>query len=267
MAFISVEKKSRLRDNFTMLDFYDEEGVFSPQHLFKPDSSFPETVILTWQSAFETELKRRFAVKPFSKKFCVGGTYVTVNIFEFQQRQLGFALIPAGAPVASMVMEEMHAVGAGSFVFIGSCGYLLEDRTDMLIVPDRALRDEGTSYHYIQSDNEMLEIPTASFVKKFLEEIKVPYMTGATWTTDAIYRETPSAVGKAKEKGCICVEMECSGIMACAKAKKLKAYQILFTADKFSSDSWNIGRLKNMGFDSYGTYLEIILELAVKIRG
>ncbi|MCQ2397690.1 MAG: nucleoside phosphorylase [Sphaerochaetaceae bacterium] len=248
-----------------MLDFFNEEGVFSPAHLFEPDSSFPKTIILTWQSDFEKELKRRFAVQTFPKKFCVGGTYVTVYIFEFQKKQLGFAVIPASAPIVSMLMEEMSVAGAEKFVFIGSCGYLLGDKTDTLIVPDRALRDEGTSYHYIESDSDMIEVQTASYTEQFLRKIKVPYRTGATWTTDAVYRETPSAIKAAKEKGCICVEMECSGIMACAMAKGLKAYQILFTADKFSSEGWKKGRLKYMSSDSYGTYFAIVTELAAEV--
>ena len=163
-----------------------------------------------------------------------------------------------------MVMEELSAIGARNFVFLGSAGNLIDDN-DALIVPEKALRDEGTSYHYIESLDDFIKVETADFTASFLEEAKIPFRKGNTWTTDCFYRETKSAIGLVKEKGCICVEMECASIMAVAKSKNLNAYQLLFTADKLSSEDWDIGRLKNMSEDTHGVYLEIIIALAKRV--
>ncbi len=250
-----------------MLKYYNQNGIFNARNLYKKDDSYPKTVILTWQTQFLSELSKRFTVSDYNKKLCAGGTSVTTKVFELNGISLGFALLPAGGPIASMMMEEMAALGAERFIFIGSCGSLLDEKSDYLIVPTRALRDEGTSYHYLPADNEFIEIETAQFTDAFLDSVKVPHRMGSTWTTDAFYRETPGALKEARDKHCICVEMECASIMAVAKAKNIPTYQILFTADKLESENWNIGRLKNMGFTTYGTYLEIVLELAQRLAG
>ncbi len=245
-----------------MLKFYNQNGIFNARSLYRTDADYPKTVILTWQAKFLGELSRRFELSDYRIKLCAGGTSVVTKIFSDNEKQFGFALLPAGGPVASMMMEEMSALGAEKFIFIGSCGSLLDEQSDALIVPTRALRDEGTSYHYLPADTEFIEVETAQYTDRFLDSIKVPHRMGATWTTDAFYRETPSALKEARDKHCICVEMECASIMAVSKAKNIPTYQILFTADKLESDNWDIGRLKSMGFNTYGTYLEIILELA-----
>lgn len=250
-----------------MLKYYNQNGIFSARNLYKKDEDYPSVIIITWQSQFLSELTKRFTVSDYSKKLCAGGTSVITKIFELNEFKIGFALLPAGGPIASMMMEEMNALGAEQFVFIGSCGNLLDEKSDSLIVPTRALRDEGTSYHYLPADNEFIEIETSQFTDAFLDSVKVPHRMGATWTTDAFYRETPGALKEAREKHCICVEMECASIMAVAKAKNIPTYQILFTADKLESDNWNIGRLKSMGFSTYGTYLEIVLELVERLSG
>ena len=249
-----------------MLKYYNQNGIVNARNLYRKDENFPKTVILSWQVQFESELKRRFEVTDYSKKLCAGGCNIIIRTFDIEGVKLGFALLPAGGPIASMMMEEISALGAEKFVFIGSCGNLLDSKSDSLIVPTRALRDEGTSYHYLPSEEEFVEVETAQFTDAFLDEIKVPHKLGATWTTDAFYRETSGALKEARDKHCICVEMECASIMAVSKAKNLPAYQILFTADKLESDNWNLGRLKSMGFSTYGTYLEIAIELAEKVN-
>lgn len=248
-----------------MLRYQNQDGLITAQSIYKKDLNFPKTIILTWQTQFQVKLFAKFECKKYKKSLCAGGVSVVIYLFSNKEKNFAFALLPAGGPIVSMMMEELHALGAEKFLFIGSCGYIGAEKTDCLIVPSKALRDEGTSYHYIDGVEEFIDVDTWHFADKFLTDLDVPHKVGATWTTDTFYRETPNAKAEALQKGCICVEMECASIMAVAKAKQLRAYQLLFTADKLTSDGWNIGRLKNMKSDIYALYLEIILEMALQV--
>ena len=75
------------------------------------------------------------------------------------------------------------------------------------MIPTEAYRDEGTSYHYIESADYIKKL---SIVAEFFESKKLPYILGKTWTTDSFYRETEGNIEKRKKDGCISVEMECS---------------------------------------------------------
>ena len=289
-----------------MLGFFREDPLFKPTSLFEEDTDFPKTVILTWQDGFERELFDRYSPAEYSKRLCVGGLYSRILTFEpdgseagsdlrlpgslsareknhsqpcktsprrhaefpsHGKRPIAFALIPAGGPVVSMVMEELHALGANRFCFIGSSGCFSEKAGDSLILPTAALRDEGTSWHYIPDKELCIAVDTAEATENFLSGAKIPFVKGATWTTDAIYRETSGAMKKAHELGCICVEMECASIMAVARGIGVEAYQILFTADRLTSESWDIGRLKNMKKAAHAVYLDVIVGLATHVDG
>lgn len=249
-----------------MLGYFNEEPVLKANAFQTRDESFPKTMILSWQPGFENELKRKFSLKEYKKKLCAGGTIVTIYLFKSPKNgaELAFCLIPAGSPVAAMAMEELSVIGAENFVFIGSAGSLREENGDSLILPVKAFRDEGTSCHYLESADEFVSVGSADFTESFLKEEHVPYVKGCTWTTDAIYRETKSAINEAKKRGCICVEMECASIMAVAEARGFNAYQLLFTADKLVSKEWDAGRMINMEENAYSVYLEIIIRLAEK---
>lgn len=81
-----------------------------------------------------------------------------------------------------------------------------------IIIPVSAVRDEGTSYHYLEPSREVechkeaIEIAISS-----LKQMGIPFTTGKTWTTDALYRETPDMVELRRNEGCITAEMEDTG--------------------------------------------------------
>ena len=115
-----------------------------------------------------------------------------------------------GAPLAAAMLEEMIARGGRKFIACGGAGVLKREIVaGHLVVPTSAVRDEGTSYHYLPPDREVAAHPDAiAAIEAVLQQHHSPYLPGKTWTTDAFYRETPNKVKLRQEEGCVTVEME-----------------------------------------------------------
>ena len=246
-----------------MFKYFDEEPVLKPQHIVKPREGFPRCAIVTWQSSF-LRCAQKYGLKGLFTY--VGGITQPVYEIEYKGNKYAFAVIGMGGPNAASFIEEMTVMGTRDFVFMGSCGVIDKTIPTGLIVPDRAFRDEGTSWHYSPSKEEVLNIDTAAYTADFLTRAGIPFAKGATWTTDASYRETPSAVAYYRDRGCVCVEMECASVMAVAKYLGVKAYQIIFTADSLHGDKWEKGRLLGMADNAWEAYFLTALGLAESLN-
>lgn len=146
-----------------------------------------------------------------------------------------------GAPFAAAFVEEVIALGARKFVACGSCG-VLDGGIGVgdVIVPTSAVRDEGTSYHYLPPSREVA--PTANAlaaIERVLWAKDYAYVAGKTWTTDAFYRETRSKVDRRIAEGCITVEMEAAAYFAVARFRGVEFGQMLFAADDLSGEEWD----------------------------
>ena len=110
-------------------------------------------------------------------------------------------------------------MGAKKFVLFDSCEVLDDDNVkNKLIIPIFAIRDEGTSYHYIAPSPEIEANPhSVKILESVLSNCGYPYIKGKTWTSDAIYRETLPLIQECKQEGCIAVEMECASMLSVAK--------------------------------------------------
>jgi uridine phosphorylase len=136
---------------------------------------------------------------------------------------IGFVAGAVGAPFAVLVAEQLFASGCRLLISITSAGQLvpLRDPPYMILI-DKALRDEGTSYHYAAParfahiDGELLRTLAGTF-----DKVPVPVVTGATWTTDAPFRETAEAISSRRAEGLLAVEMEAAALYALAQQKNL----------------------------------------------
>jgi len=169
--------------------------------------------------------------------------------------------MPIGAPQAARVIEAMCAVGVKKFMVCGGAGTLDDKVTgSKTLIPTSAVRDEGTSYHYLPPSREVELNPQAEkAIEKVLKREGAEYAKVKTWTTDAIFRETADKVALRKSEGCDVVEMECSAFYAVAKHKKVVLGQILYAGDIVSTDEWDYR-------DWHGRYScrEKLFELATK---
>ena len=135
--------------------------------------------------------------------------------------QLGIVPCAVGAPFAVLVAEQLFSAGCRLLVSITSSGQLVELRPPpYFILIERSLRDEGTSYHYLPpSDFSAARPGLIAAMEGAFAGLKVPVERGATWTTDAPFRETPAAIADMKAMGLLAVEMEAAALYAFAEAR------------------------------------------------
>ncbi|MHB8647425.1 MAG: nucleoside phosphorylase [Thermomicrobiales bacterium] len=143
-----------------------------------------------------------------------------------------------GAPLAACLLEEVIAHGCRKFIACGGAGVLdPEIAVGQIVVPDRAVRDEGTSYHYLPPGREVAATPEAvAAIEATLARYGVPYRTGTTWTTDGLYRETREKMRLRKAEGCLTVEMEAATFFAVARFRGVQFGQMLYGGDDLSGE-------------------------------
>jgi uridine phosphorylase len=166
-----------------------------------------------------------------------------------------------GAPLAAGFLEELIARGCRSFVACGGAGVLVPDiAVGHVIVPTAAIRDEGTSYHYAAPTREAAPTPAAvDAIVATLGHHHVPFVTGKTWTTDGLYRETRGKVTRRVAEGCLTVEMEAAAFFAVAAFRGVALGQLLYAGDDLSGDDWD-----SRGWDDHAEGRELLFRLAAE---
>ncbi|MBQ9147966.1 MAG: nucleoside phosphorylase [Oscillospiraceae bacterium] len=193
---------------------------------------------------------------------------VHINVYAFKGTNIGVVQTQVGAPFTVGMIEDMATkFGSTKFVLFGSCGGLDRALTyGKLVVPSHAYRDEGTSYHYLPPA-DYVEIPGYPTVCRVLDRLRIPYVTGRSWTTDAFFRETRRNMERRKAEGCIAVEMELAACQAVADFRGYALYNFLYSADNLDHDQWDEGILSKIGMDERLRHFFIALEIAKEISG
>ncbi|WP_132425574.1 nucleoside phosphorylase [Pseudonocardia endophytica] len=145
-----------------------------------------------------------------------------------------------GAPLAAMFLEELVAMGVRAVVGVGGAGALLPELTlGHAVVLGSALRDEGTSLHYLPPGRVLDADPVGvDVLSSTLEAEGVPYVVGRCWTTDAVFRETQERVALRRGEGCAVVDMEASAAIAVARYRGVHYAQLLLAADSLAGPEW-----------------------------
>lgn len=140
--------------------------------------------------------------------------------FTVATQVVGIVGCAVGAPFAVLIAEELFASGCHFLISITSAGQItLAGKPPYFVVIDRALRDEGTSYHYTKpSEYSEAEPQLVAVAERALRSNGVNVITGSSWTTDAPFRETEEAIVAARSKGILAVEMEAAALYAFAHA-------------------------------------------------
>lgn len=213
-----------------------------------------------------------YAVKEFSGRK-IGQTGSANGIIPFYEitykgKKLGLVMSLLGAPAAVGEYEELFAMGVEKLLVFGTCGVLDKSIADCsVIIPSSAVRDEGTSYHYMPESDELeVNAGLLNKITDFFNSRNIKYTVGKVWTTDAFYRETKNKVARRKQEGCICVDMECSAIAALAAFRNKKAAQIFYSADNLDGEKYEVRSLSNdSNTDVKRKILELALEAATEI--
>ena len=168
---------------------------------------------------------------------------------------------PFGAPAAAALMDWLIAYGVRSVIAVGSCGALIDLPENAFVVPRRALRDEGTSYHYMPPARwSTLDRSVQRRIGDILDAENVLWKECDTWTTDAIYRETVDKLRRCRAEGCGVVDMECAALSAVAEFRGIEFGQFLFTADSLAdTDAYDA---RDWGAASLLPALKLCLKIA-----
>lgn len=199
------------------------------------------------------------------------GKFVTVSfnpyVYEVKINNCEFTLCqaPAGASVAVKLLDWLINYGVKEVLAVGSAGAITELPENEIFLVKKALRDEGTSYHYLDGNNIVnLNSNFTDKIQMALKNLNYNVKPVMTWTTDGFFRETESKLIKARKLGCQLVEMECSALAACSKFRNVKFGQILFTADSLA-DTDNYDK-RGWGKSFRRTSLDIGIKVLVKIN-
>lgn len=151
-----------------------------------------------------------------------------------------------GAPCAAMVLEKLIALGAKAVVALGWGGSLQSQvGLGSLVLPTVALGADGTSPHYRLADSDFTPDPgLCQRLKEYLArnpEPGIPWHSGAIWTTDAFYRETPAAVRHYQGRGVLAVDLEMAALFAVGRFRGIAVAGLLAVSDDLSALSWRPG--------------------------
>jgi len=148
-----------------------------------------------------------------------------------------------GAPTAVITLEELIAFGVTKFVSLGAAGGLQKSMSiGDIVVCERAIRDEGTSHHYLPAAKYAHACPnlTAGLIAA-IKANDIAALTGTTWTTDAPYRETVEEIQSYRADGVATVEMEASAMFAVGEYRGVSVSSIFAISDVLSEEDWDQG--------------------------
>ena len=211
-----------------------ERALFSPDFYVKfrkflKGHKKPKKYILIYSSS----LLRYFLRKYKPKKIRL---YSLITIYLYKDIGLIYNK-GIGAPNATTILEELIALGGKEFLSIGTAGGLKDFG---VFLCKKALRDEGTSHHYIREGK--YTYPDKDLTKRLQEKIKQRGLETEeciTWTIDAPYRETIAEIKHYKKEGIKTVEMEASALFAVAKVRNVKIASAFIVSDLLMEDKWD----------------------------
>ena len=190
-----------------------------------------------------------------------------IYIFTFEGKEIAF-LYPTIGSYASTILEEVIALGGKEIIAIGGVGTTWEGivRGD-LILPDKAIRDEGVSYQYEKPST--FSYPGEKLrdrIKVSIQNRKLPFVEGATWTVSSVYRETENKLRQFLDLGAVCVDMEAASFYSIAKFREVELASLFIAGDNIAGNKW--GSQKSPGkMDSIRAGREKLLQIALDALG
>lgn len=252
-----------------LLEEFDKnkKAVFNPDTYSNKIDNCPELCVSFFSKSIMNEIIRVFNpeiigyVENATAKFPVYKVNYNGNEIVVYQS-------PVGAPACVGNFEDVIQMGIKKIILVGCCGCLDEKIDDYaIILPTAAIRDEGTSYHYAPAKDEIkLNVKTLKTIERKLKELGISYHKGKTWTTDAIYRETPAKVARRKKQGAIAVDMECSAMAVVSKFRNVEFGQIFYAADTLATETYQPRSINDHDVSKRGKVIPIAFECAIALQ-
>jgi len=228
------------KETIPLLEFDDSPAVFTPES-FGRCVKLPEKAVFAFVGDFTDSYAEACGAEKVTEIETIT-RFFPVYVTRYRDEDICFIQAPMGAASAAEMIEILIAGGVKTVLAAGSCGVLADIPENEFIIPERALRDEGTSYHYvpasrfIELDRDMTDTLCRCFDRR-----GIPYRRTATWTTDGLFRETQEKVRARLSEGCEAVDMECSALAAVCRYRGVRFAQFFFTADSLADvDNYDI---------------------------
>lgn len=206
----------------------DEESAFTAEALVSAVRSergispqpIPDVCVLEFDGDLIDSLVQKGIATPCEAWACFHTT-----MFSLQVDSVSFGIIPRtiGGPYAVLVAEQLRASGVKAIIGLTSAGRVNPElQVPSIVIATAAVRDEGTSYHYLPAGSIVEgHAALAGVLAAELQALPITVTTGTVWTTDAPYRETESQVAEHGRAGVSAVEMQAASLFAFAAARKV----------------------------------------------
>lgn len=177
----------------------------------------PQVCVLDPDGDIVRKLRDTGDARPFEAWPCY---HTKLDTFTLAGQNVGIVGCAVGAPFAVLIAEELFASGCRLLVSLTSAGQIVPaGQPPYFVIIDRALRDEGTSYHYAAPAEFAGADPRlVAAAREAAQKAGLSAVVGSSWTTDAPFRETAQAIEWARLKGALAVEMEAAALYTFARA-------------------------------------------------
>jgi uridine phosphorylase len=248
----------------------EDEAVFTPSDYIRYVAEsrkvsvdalkIPQRLLMIYQRSAYDCAKKLINGKPFewiygeAQPFCIG---------KFNNVDVGVGRFWIGAPAAAFTLEEAIACGARTIFEVGLSGGLQAflKPTDIVVVTE-AIRDEGTSYHYLPPE---VKVESSTRLRetliKCLSGRKIRHFVGPVWSTDGAYRETVGKFRRFRDGGVLAVNMETSAIFAVSKYRNVEAASAQVISDILTENGW----LQAFQDQSVRESTEVLLKAVLKV--
>ena len=254
---------SIIKNEIPLLEFDTEQtAVIDPTHE-NLGLKLPKKCVFAFLGSCIEEYADRTESKQVSA-FVSATKQYPIYITKYKGEEILLCQAPVGAAPAAQILDWLIGYGVREIISAGSCGALEKIPESTFLVPCKALRDEGTSYHYAPP-SRFMEISgrARKAIRETILEHGMSYQEVITWSTDGFFRETREKVAYRKREGCAVVEMECSALAACAAFRNATWGMILYTADSLAdADSYDA---RNWGGNAYEYALTLCLDSVIKL--
>ena len=242
-----------------------DKTIFTPEELVKykktanimPSFIPPKGVIISYQRSLMNYIAKKESIKS------IYGFFGDLYLLKKTNYQVGIiGNFGVGAPVTVSIMEELGALGVTNFISLDMAGALSKELAiGDIFVCNSAVRDEGTSFHYmegtkvVQASNNLVTL-----ISNLLDDRKIRYITGSSWTTDAPFRETLHEILEYQKQGVKTVEMAISAAFAVGQLREWQVAGLFTITDSVADLVWH----PETDTKKTWTSLQIIYDIAVQ---
>ena len=255
-----------------MIRYSEQEGFIRPKGIkFREGQDeniiLPEVAVGVFSRHLYHDVIQKFNCREVGMFKCAN-LEREIYILNYKGTDITFFMAGVSGPWISADIEELYAQGVRKFIIFGNCGVLDSSIEDCsIIIPTKAFREEGTSYHYVpESDIIDIDLKYKDDFINILNKFNFDYTEGYTWTTDGFFRETPDKIDYFKKNGAVCVEMEGATITAVCKHYGIDYFTFYYAGDNLDSTEWDERSLSGLvNIDKKKEVMLLALELAKKI--